>query len=104
MQNIVAFGHKGVAAAASQASTPATMNHLSQRETEVIYWLAQGKTVADVAVILNRAPKTVECHLTHAMQKLQICNRAELTYEAIRLSIVPCPCRECSAHRLEVAA
>jgi DNA-binding NarL/FixJ family response regulator len=104
MQNIVAFGQKSVAVAASQASTITTIAPLSQRQTEVVFWLAQGKTVADVAVILGRSEKTVECHLTHAMQKLQICTRAELTYEAIRLGIVPCPCRPCSVDHLEVAA
>jgi LuxR family quorum sensing-dependent transcriptional regulator len=77
---------------------------LSPREVEIVTWLAQGKQVQDVATILSISAHTSATHLANAMRKLGICNRAELTYEAIRLGIVPCPCRECAADRLEVAA
>jgi hypothetical protein len=37
------------------------------------------------------------------MRKLSICNRAELTIEAIRFGYIPCPCHEHSGE-LGVAA
>jgi hypothetical protein len=41
---------------------------LSFRETEVLYWIAQGKTNRDVAAILNISSGTVKIHLAHLPQ------------------------------------
>lgn len=73
-------------------SSEAEEGPLSPREIEVVTWLAQGKQVQDAATILGISFHTATTHLTNAMRKLGICNRAELTYEAIRRGYVPCPC------------
>jgi two-component system invasion response regulator UvrY len=61
---------------------------LSQREFEVFRLLAEGKTVNDIANILNLSPKTVGTHHTTIKQKLNVSNSAELARLAIRSGIL----------------
>ncbi|MDO7597220.1 MAG: response regulator transcription factor [Pseudomonadota bacterium] len=61
---------------------------LSQREFEVFSLLAEGKTVNDIADILNLSPKTVGTHHTNVKQKLNVSNSAELARLAIRSGIL----------------
>lgn len=48
---------------------------LTYREAEVLYWVAQGKTNSEAAVILKMAPGTVKVHLEKIYQKLGVENR-----------------------------
>lgn len=48
---------------------------LTQRETEVWYWLAQGKTYPEIASILRITVFTVHKHLEHLYAKLGVENR-----------------------------
>lgn len=48
---------------------------LTYREEDVLYWVAQGKTNAETATILNIAPGTVKIHLEKIYQKLGVENR-----------------------------
>jgi len=61
---------------------------LSQREFEVFRLLAEGKTVNDIADILNLSPKTVGTHHTNIKQKLNVSNSAELARLAIRSGLL----------------
>lgn len=61
---------------------------LSQREFEVFRLLAEGKTVNEIADILNLSPKTVGTHNTTIKQKLEVSNSAELARLAIRSGIL----------------
>jgi len=61
---------------------------LSSREFEVFRLLADGKSVNDIAELLNLSPKTVGHHMTHIKNKLGISNIAGLTRLAIRLGII----------------
>ncbi len=61
---------------------------LSQREFEVFRLLAEGKTVNEIADILNLSPKTVGTHHTNVKQKLGVANSAELARLAIRSGIL----------------
>ncbi|AFJ02559.1 two component transcriptional regulator, LuxR family [Methylophaga frappieri] len=61
---------------------------LSQREFEVFRLLAEGKTVNDIADILNLSPKTVGTHHTNIKQKLNVSNAAELARLAIRSGLL----------------
>lgn len=45
---------------------------LTPRETEVLSWLAKGKTNRDIADILGMSPRTVNKHLEHAFEKLGV--------------------------------
>lgn len=48
---------------------------LTRRETEVLSWLAQGKTNWAIARILDLSPDTVRKHLQHIYGKLGVENR-----------------------------
>ncbi|MFW5427234.1 MAG: response regulator [Methylophagaceae bacterium] len=61
---------------------------LSQREFEVFRLLAEGKSVNDIADILNLSPKTVGTHHTNIKQKLDVSNSAELARLAIRSGVL----------------
>jgi DNA-binding NarL/FixJ family response regulator len=49
---------------------------LTPRETEVLSWIAKGKTNRDVAEILGMSPRTVNKHLEHVYEKLGVETRA----------------------------
>lgn len=49
---------------------------LTQRETEVMSWLREGKTSSEIAIISGCATRTVEKHLGNLYRKLGVRNRA----------------------------
>ena len=63
---------EGAATSSSRLSHAA----LTPRETEVLSWLAKGKTNRDIADILGMSPRTVNKHLEHIFEKLGIETRA----------------------------
>ena len=58
------------------ASSRLTHAALTPRETEVLSWLAKGKTNRDIADILGMSPRTVNKHLEHIFEKLGVETRA----------------------------
>ena len=61
---------------------------LTAREREVLKFLAQGKTVKDVAVILGLSGKTVDAHKSNLMRKLDLHNKAEIVHYAIAHRVI----------------
>ncbi len=59
-------------AAAGAAPARASAVALTPRETEVLSWLAKGKTNRDIADILGMSPRTVNKHLEHIFEKLGV--------------------------------
>jgi DNA-binding NarL/FixJ family response regulator len=59
----------------TSASRLATAS-LTPRETEVLSWVAKGKTNRDVGEILGLSPRTVNKHLEHVFEKLGVETRA----------------------------
>jgi len=49
---------------------------LTPRETEVLSWVAKGKTNRDVGEILGLSPRTVNKHLEHVFEKLGVETRS----------------------------
>ena len=49
---------------------------LSSRETQVLFWLSQGKTNVEIAAILGMSKRTAEKHLEHIFAKLGVETRA----------------------------
>lgn len=58
--------------AGRQAPTRLANAELTPRETEVLSWLAKGKTNRDIADILGMSPRTVNKHLEHIFEKLGV--------------------------------
>jgi len=50
-------------------------NGLTDREAEILAWVARGKTNQEIAVLLVVSPHTVRKHLEHAYQKLRVHTR-----------------------------
>jgi DNA-binding NarL/FixJ family response regulator len=55
---------------------------LSDRETEMLTWVARGKTSAQIAGILGLAKRTVDFHLDNARNKLGAVTRTEAVIKA----------------------
>jgi two-component system, NarL family, response regulator NreC len=64
---------------------------LTDREREVLKLLADGLSVKEVAVRLDRSAKTVEVHKYNLMRKLGVHDRAELVKYAIVNRLVQLP-------------
>lgn len=56
---------------------------LTPREAEVLFWLAQGKANADIAIILEMSMPTVKTHLGHIFTKLGVENRTSAVVRAL---------------------
>jgi DNA-binding response OmpR family regulator len=57
---------------------------LTQREAEVLLWIARGKANRDVAEILDLSPRTVNKHLEQIFSKLGVENRTSAAAIAMR--------------------
>jgi DNA-binding CsgD family transcriptional regulator len=64
---------------------------LTDRETEVLAWVAQGKTNYEVAKILGGSPRTVQKHLEHIFQKLGVETRTAAAVWALHRNNPPRP-------------
>lgn len=60
---------------------------LTSRERETLQLIAEGKSTAETANLLNVSPKTIETHRKNMMDKLDIHNIADLTKYAVREGI-----------------
>jgi DNA-binding NarL/FixJ family response regulator len=58
---------------------------LTDREAEVLSWIAKGKSNRDIAVILTCSPRTVNKHLEQIYYKLQVENRTAAAMRAIHV-------------------
>lgn len=48
---------------------------LTPRQAEVLYWIAQGKTNAETAIILGTSPRTIDKHVEQLLERLGVENR-----------------------------
>lgn len=62
---------------------------LTQRERQCLAWAARGKTVADTAILVAIAPRTVVFHLDNARRKLGATSIAQCVAEALRRRLLP---------------
>lgn len=57
---------------------------LTQRESDVLLWIARGKSNKDIGDILGLSPRTVNKHLEQVYAKLGVENRASAAIKAIQ--------------------
>lgn len=65
------------------------LRDLSGREREVLQLLAEGKSMKEVAALLEISPRTVEFHKYRIMEHLGVKTNAELVQQAIKLGLIP---------------
>lgn len=99
-----AFGHRGVMAIIKGApvdarlgidrelpvlSTPnlAQLNALTSRELEVLHYVAQSLSTAEIGATLTRSPKTIENHINSIHAKLGTHSRSQLVRYACERGI-----------------
>lgn len=61
---------------------------LSSREREVLQLLAEGKSMKEVAAVLDISPRTVEFHKYRVMELLGVKSNAELVQYAIKQGLI----------------
>jgi len=61
---------------------------LTPRQREVLQLIAEGRTMKEVAAVLNISPRTAESHKYDIMQALGVATTAELVQCAVRMKLV----------------
>lgn len=61
---------------------------LTERESEVVFWISNGLTNKEIAVKLNLSIRTVDAHRHNVFNKLRVNNVAELIKKSIKMGIV----------------
>jgi DNA-binding NarL/FixJ family response regulator len=61
---------------------------LTSREREVLQLLGEGKSMKEVAAVLDISPRTVEFHKYRIMEHLAVKTTAELVQQAIKLGLI----------------
>ncbi|MGI6790359.1 response regulator transcription factor [Aminivibrio sp.] len=59
--------------------------YLTPREKEILYWLAQGLSNAEVADRMVLSEKTVKNHVSHVLKKLDLRDRTQAAILAWRI-------------------
>lgn len=59
---------------------------LTRREVEVLTWVTDGKTNAEIGEILDTSPRTVQKHLEHIFEKLGVETRTAAAMRALTLT------------------
>lgn len=73
----------------SESSLKVCQNlHLTEREQEVLHWLAQGASNEEIAKHLYVTVATVKAHLTSIFEKLKVTSRTQAIITAIKLGLV----------------
>ncbi len=69
------------------AADPADFSRagFSPRESDVAYWLTQGKTNPEIAILMKVSEQTVKAHLTSLFNKTGVGNRLALTLHVMEL-------------------
>jgi DNA-binding NarL/FixJ family response regulator len=67
------------------------LGDLTEREREVVAWVATGRSNQEIAALLVVSPDTVRTHVSRAMVKLRARDRAQLVVFAMQSGLQPPP-------------
>lgn len=67
---------------------PSKGRELTNRERQVLQLLGEGKSMKEVAAVLDISPRTVEFHKYRIMEHLGVKTSAELVQQAIKLGLI----------------
>ena len=71
-----------------EVPAPQDVEALTERETEVLQQLAQGKSNKEIAAALVIAEKTVRTHVSNILAKLGVASRTQAALHAVRSGLV----------------
>jgi transcriptional regulator EpsA len=72
----------------SKTDDSSVITLLSKREIQVLYWVKNGKTNAEIGQILHINLPTVKNHVQNIMRKLKVTNRAQAVGKSATLRLV----------------
>ena len=79
---------QGLVESLLQQTQPSASDQLTARQREVLQLLAEGRSMKEVAGLLNLTPRTVAFHKYRMMQQLRVKSTAELIQYAVKQHIV----------------
>ena len=68
---------------------PADGQPLSERQQEILRWVAEGLSNREIGERLNITPNTVRDHLSEVMRRLEVSNRTSAVSTAFHLGLLP---------------
>ena len=68
-------------------SAPEDSCGLSERETQIMAWVAMGKTNSEIGTILHISGFTVKNHMQRIFQKLNVFNRTQAVSKVTRVAL-----------------
>lgn len=80
--------HLGMSQRLMAKLLPESQARLSKRELAVLCWTAEGKTAAEIALILKIAERTVHFHIGNAITKLKVSNKTAAVARAVMLGML----------------
>jgi NarL family two-component system response regulator LiaR len=84
----VQLSPKAAARLMREIRTPESPESLTERETEVLRLLAQGKANKEIAHELVIGEKTVKTHVSNILSKLNVSSRTQAALYAVRIGLV----------------
>ncbi len=76
---------------------PAVFDQLTQRERDVLQYISQGMTTAEIAAEMVVQTSTIKSHIYHLLQKLRVRDRTQAVALAYRSGIVHLPAQRFAA-------
>ena len=73
---------------ADKGIVPSSLGRLTKREREVLQLVAEGKSMGEIAGLLEISDKTARVHRSNLMLKLDLHNTAQLTLYAVRHGVI----------------
>jgi len=83
---------------------PRTSTNLTQRETDILALLSEGRSNRDISRALFLSEKTVKAHLAAVFRKLGVSNRTQAAMAAVSMGIGPRAARPAGGERPEAPA
>jgi DNA-binding NarL/FixJ family response regulator len=74
--------------APQQTPEPPELPYLTEKETEVLEYLAKGYTYNEISQVLGTSSHTVSSHTKHIYRKLEVRSIAEAVFEATQLGML----------------
>ena len=69
-------------------TTSQPMDNLTEREVEVLKWVASGKPYKEIAHALHVQEATLRTHVSNILGKLNLSNRSQLVLFAIEQKLI----------------
>jgi DNA-binding CsgD family transcriptional regulator len=69
-------------------ATNGNLQMLTQREREILAWIAEGKSDWQIGQILNISSKTVNYHVENAKRKFAVATRIQAVIAALRQDLL----------------